>query len=180
MIQLLIILGLIVFSGASLFSIAAVGLSNSIVEEIPLPPIAIRQPSAVSAPDVLPAVSLNPEEQALLDSINDYRRQFGAGELSVHPALQEAARTRVVCYQRHGINRRHRACGREIDQDTRYYGYQGNMVGENTGQGYVDTNACVFKGWHNSYGHRKAQQSRKWDWIGVGVRGNTYVTIYGS
>lgn len=121
-----------------------------------------------------PAVALTPAEAQLVNAINRYRARWGRRAVTPHPALMAAARGRTNSTPRSA----HRVNGQAPWTAARQCGWRGNGCGENLAWGSATPDGAVFSQWAHSPGHNRNQLGN-WNYVGVGVRGRTYVAIYG-
>jgi hypothetical protein len=113
-----------------------------------------------------PGEPILPQEQEVVDLVNQARQAQGKRPLYVNYQLQVAAwlhnehMVRTGCFS-------HSGCGNGGPADrVRQSGYKGGMVGENIAKGYR-TPAAVMDGWMNSSGHRANILSDRYIDIGV-------------
>ena len=112
--------------------------------------------------------SLDSEERAFLDLINDYRRNNGAGALSLNNNLGAAAdyHSRDMAeknYFKHTLKN-----GDSAEENIRRFGYTNYVaVGENIAAGYETAND-VMKAWKSSSGHDRNMRSKNYTEIGIG------------
>lgn len=108
------------------------------------------------------------EERAFLDLINDYRRNNGAGVLTLNEALGAAAdfHSRDMAqrnYFKHTLKN-----GDSAEQNIRRFGYANYIaVGENIAAGYETANDAM-KAWKSSPGHDRNMRSGDYTEIGIG------------
>lgn len=107
-------------------------------------------------------------------AINRYRAGRGRRSVTPHPALMAAARGRTNSTPLTA----HRVNGQAPWTAARQCGWRGNSCGENLAWGSSTPDGAVFNQWAHSPGHNRNQLGN-WTYVGVGVRGRTYVAIYG-
>ncbi len=114
------------------------------------------------------AVTLDPEEQAFLTMINDYRQQNGAGALAINSSLQDASRWMSTDMGVNNYFSHTDSLGRNPFVRMGDFGYNYNTwKGENIAAGYVTADA-VFNGWKNSSGHNANMLNANYKVIGIG------------
>ncbi|MCB0215703.1 MAG: hypothetical protein H6648_06485 [Caldilineae bacterium] len=122
-------------------------------------------PTAVSLASG-PGETILPEEQAVVDLVNQERTSRGKNPLYVNYQLQVAA----WLHNEHMVSTgcfSHTACGDGGPSDrVKQSGYKGGMVGENIAWGQR-TPAAVMDAWMNSSGHRANILSDRYIDIGV-------------
>lgn len=135
----------------------------------------VRQPPASPVP-------LSPAESRLVEAVNGYRARHELPPLVVDPVLQRVARERAPFFTH---------CPRGLGwawDHARRAGYRG-FATDNLAQGDLRPEEAVG-GWARSDGHaRQMRGLRKLNgqWldfgarrIGVGIRGRTYVAVFGA
>lgn len=133
------------------------------------------------APSVVRQYLLSNTEQRLVDSVNAYRRQRGLRPLQVDPVLMSTARGRTNSTT--ARNSRHHVNGQWPWEAAKSHGYRGYAT-ENLAWGYPSPESAVGQpngprgGWQTSPGHARAMRGN-FSEIGVGVRGSTYVAMFG-
>ncbi len=125
-------------------------------------------------------VLLTQSEQRLVRAVNAYRQDRGLQPLQVSPVLMETARGRTNST----VRTAHRVNGQWPWDAAKSHGYRGYAT-ENLAWGYPTPEAAVGQplgprgGWQTSPGHAKAMRGNFKE-IGVGVRGTTYVAMFGN
>lgn len=127
------------------------------------------------------------EERAFLDLINAYRRQNGAGNLSLNDQLGAAAEYHSQEMARKNYFSHKLSNGDSPEQNIRRFGYTGySAVGENIAAGFPSADEA-FKAWKNSADHDKNMRSKNFSEIGIGraQNGNSkygwyWTTTFGS
>lgn len=138
--------------------------------------------TAAAAGDCTTSDVLEPDEQAFLTLINNYRAQNGRAPLHVSYTLSKAAQWKSTDM---GINAyfAHDDLDRTWVQRIRDCGYgYGTYLGENIAAGYGNAQA-VFDGWKNSPGHNANMLSANYTAIGIGkaiVPGSPYGTYWST
>jgi uncharacterized protein YkwD len=108
------------------------------------------------------------EERAFLDLINDYRRNNGAGALTLNDNLGAAAdyHSRDMAkrnYFKHTLKN-----GDSAEQNIRRFGYVNYVaVGENIAAGFKSANDAM-KAWKSSPEHDRNMRSARYTEIGIG------------
>lgn len=122
---------------------------------------------------------LTQKEQRLVAAVNAYRQDRGLRALRVSPILMETARGRTHAT----IRTSHHVNGQWPWDAAKSHGYPGYAT-ENLAWGYPSPEEAVGQplgsrgGWQTSPGHARAMKGNFSD-IGVGVRGTTYVAMFG-
>lgn len=126
-----------------------------------------------------PGERILPQEQAVVDLVNQERAKVNRKPLLVNYQLQVAAwlhnehMVKTGCFS-------HGACGDGDPQDrVKQSGYKGGMVGENIAKGYR-TPGEVMEGWMNSSGHRANILNANYIDIGVAYNpsGPTWTQVF--
>jgi uncharacterized protein YkwD len=125
-----------------------------------------NEPAATATRPSKSVVPLTAAERELVDAINEYRQRHGCAPLVVDRRLQAAASGRAGVRDHDGFL-----------SAARRHGYRGSAVSENLAWGYSDGPDCVG-GWSRSRGHDKNMLGN-WQHVGVGVRGTSYVAMFG-
>lgn len=121
-----------------------------------------------SASPTTAAVTLDPEEQAFLAMINDYRQQNGAGALAIDSSLEDASRWMSNDLGVNNYFSHTDSLGRSPFVRMSDFGYNYNTwKGENIAAGYT-TASAVFNGWKNSPGHNANMLNANYRVIGIG------------
>lgn len=114
--------------------------------------------------------------------INKVRARAGVGQLSSHPALEQAAGGKVGDVVQCGFS--HTACGNEASAWAHKTGYIDGgsyMWGENLarGRGRRGTPQMVLQAWLGSPGHRDTMLTGAFDDVGIGLKtsGNDSVWV---
>ncbi len=165
---LAVLVGLIATSAVSLFALGSV---------------------VTLCPELMPApaqqfqrlFSLSDREERLVASVNAYRAQRGLRALTVNPKLMAAARGRTNAT----VRTSHHVNGQWPWEAASAAGYRYVACSENLAWGYPTPESAVGQpngprgGWQTSPGHARAMRG-PYQEIGVGVRGTTYVAMFGS
>lgn len=112
--------------------------------------------------------ALDPEEQAFLDLLNNYRQQNGVGPLLAEPSLTDAARWMSADMGTHAYFSHTDSLGRNPWDRMAAFGYNYNTWrGENIAAG-TSSAQTVFDLWRNSSGHNANMLSSNYRVIGIG------------
>lgn len=129
------------------------------------------------ARSVAAAVQLDPEEQAFMVLINDYRAQNGLGPLSIDSSIQAAAEWMSTDMGEQDYFSHTDSLGRSPWDRMCDFGYCYNTwKGENIAAGYTSGQAA-FDAWRNSPGHNANMLSDKYLVMGIArvyTAGSTY------
>jgi uncharacterized protein YkwD len=137
----------------------------------------------VSSALPIPTVSgaLSPQEQLIVDLVNEQRQQVGLAPLTVDSKLVEAAQIQSADMAKLGVMA-HVLPGSALPapQDrARYVGYNYSYLGENIAFNFPDDNS-VMTAWMNSPEHRANILDPSFTEIGVGIafdsQGEPYYT----
>ena len=123
------------------------------------------------------SVQLNPEEQAFVTLINDYRAQNGLGSLSIDSSLQSASEWMSTDLGEQDYFSHTDSLGRSPWDRMCDFGYCYNTwKGENVAAGYVTAEAA-FEAWRTSPGHNSNMLGENYVVMGiarVSTPGSTY------
>jgi uncharacterized protein YkwD len=128
-----------------------------------------------------PGESILPQEQAVVDLVNQERAKVGAQPLIVNYSLQEAA----WMHNEHMVTKgcfSHTNCGNGGPPDRiKKSGYRSVTWGENIARGQRSP-AAVMNSWMNSTGHRRNILSKDFTDIGVAYNpsGPTWTQVFGT
>lgn len=140
--------------------------------------VVLALPAAITLASA-PGQRILPEEQAVVDMVNEERAKVNRKPLLVNYQLQVAAwlhnehMVKTGCFS-------HTTCGDGGPSDrVQKSGYKGGMVGENIAQGYR-TPAEVMDGWMHSSGHRANILNANYIDIGVAYNpsGPTWTQVF--
>ena len=127
--------------------------------------------------DATAVVPLDPEEQAFVVLLNDYRAQNGLGPLSVDSSIQSAAEWMSTDMGENNYFSHTDSLGGSPWDRMCNFGYCYNTwKGENIAAGYA-TAETVFEAWQNSPGHNSNMLSGSYVVIGIArvyTAGSTY------
>lgn len=133
--------------------------------------------AAVPSPRTDAAVSLDADEQAFVQLINDYRQQNGRQPLTVIQTLQNAAEWMSQDMGEEAYFDHTDSLGRSPWTRMADFGYgYSTSKGENIAAGYT-TAQSVFNGWKNSPGHNANMLNTNFRVMGIGrvyVSGSPY------
>jgi uncharacterized protein YkwD len=123
-------------------------------------------PGAAAAA-ALPAVDLDPQEQALCAQINAYRAAKGLGRLAVSPTLTRAADWMSTDMATHDYFDHTDSRGRSTPARIRTFGFRSATMGENLAGGSADASA-TFAQWKAEPEHRRGMLRASYRVIGIG------------
>ena len=124
------------------------------------------------------SVQLDPEEQAFVVLLNDYRAQNGLGALSIDSSIQSAAEWMSTDMGENNYFSHTDSLGGLPWDRMCTFGYcYSTSKGENIAAGYV-TAAAVFEGWRTSPGHNSNMLSESFVVMGI-ARVHTPGSAYG-
>jgi len=137
--------------------------------------------SAGSTSQTSAAIVLDPEEQAFVTLINNYRAQNGVGALTIDPSIQGAAEWMSADMGQYNYFSHTDHLGQTPWTRMCNFGYcYSTYKGENIAAGY-STAAAVFEGWRNSPGHNANMLNANYKVMGIGrvvTLGSTYTTYW--
>jgi uncharacterized protein YkwD len=108
------------------------------------------------------------EERAFLDLINAYRRQHGAGNLSLQDQLGAAADHHSQDMARKNYFSHKLANGDSAEENIERFGYSNwSSVGENIAAGH-ETAKAVMDAWKSSPDHDRGMRNKNFTEIGIG------------
>ena len=108
------------------------------------------------------------EERAFLDLINAYRRQHGAGNLSLQDQLGAAAEHHSQDMAQKNYFSHKLANGDSAEENIARFGYRDwDHVGENIAAGF-ETAEAVMAAWKKSAEHDRNMRNNDFDEIGIG------------
>lgn len=123
---------------------------------------AALQPDATTA-----TTTLDPEEQAFLNLLNQYRQQNGRGALSVNPNIQDAAEWMSADMGANNYFSHTDSLGRDPFQRMAAFGYDYNTwKGENIAAG-TSSAQVVFNLWKDSPGHNANMLNSNYKVLGI-------------
>ena len=111
------------------------------------------------------ATTLDKEERAFLELINEYRNDHGAGPLRLTETLTESAEWMSRDMAKKNYFRHTDSKGRNVESRLASFGYRGSS-GENIAAGQI-TAKEVFNAWKNSPGHRRNMLEPTFTTIGI-------------
>jgi uncharacterized protein YkwD len=108
------------------------------------------------------------EERAFLDLINAYRRQHGAGNLSLQDQLGAAAEHHSQDMAKKNYFSHKLANGDSAEENIERFGYSNwSSVGENIAAGH-ETAKAVMDAWKSSPDHDRGMRNKNFTEIGIG------------
>jgi uncharacterized protein YkwD len=126
-------------------------------------------------------ITLNPDEQRVLELHNRARKKRGLKALCVHPALTEAARAHTKEMLARDYTSHDSFNGETVPQRLERYGYTSDgysyyLYGENIAWGCGSYGAPdnIFRWWMHSSGHRSNILKKSFREVGIGVLTGTY------
>ncbi len=124
--------------------------------------------STVPIGETTGTVSLTPEEQEMLDLVNEERMRESLAPVTWCPALARSATAHSQDMAAENYFEHESLDGREVADRAKSQGYDFQTVGENIAVGQRDV-AEVMQGWMDSPGHRENIMKPDYTHLGSGV-----------